>query len=405
MRQRDQHEISAVARRELEALDRALAGEAVESDLEAVAELARQLRAARPQTPAGFATALDQRAASGFAAGESRSALVGLRHRLVGIPARRLLAPAAALATLAVVISVAVIQSSGPGDDPTRPSGIGTEAPQATPSPEGEGKGSAPKRGEALGGATPAAEPDLAVPPDDPGLPRDRLAPGQRQRAVERSAHVALSADADEFAEVSDGVVEVADRHRGIVLSASQSSSEETSQASFELAIPSGKLQQALADLSDLGHVESRSENSLDVTASVVGARARLADARSEVASLRRQLAGATTPRATDRIRERLRQARERAAEARTAVRRLDQRTRFATVAVTVSSDGSGDGEWGVSDALDDIAGAISTAAGVALISIAILLPLALLAALAAAVSRAAARRGRERALDREPSP
>ncbi len=52
--------------RELEAIDRAVAGEPVDPDLEPLAELARALSEERPDTDPGFAADLDQRVADGF---------------------------------------------------------------------------------------------------------------------------------------------------------------------------------------------------------------------------------------------------------------------------------------------------------------------------------------------------
>ncbi len=52
--------------RELEAIDRAVAGEPVDPDLEVLAELARALREERVDTEPGFAAELDQRVADGF---------------------------------------------------------------------------------------------------------------------------------------------------------------------------------------------------------------------------------------------------------------------------------------------------------------------------------------------------
>ena len=400
MRQREEHEMSAEARRELEALDRALAGEPVDPDLEGVATMARDLRAARPEPPAGFAAELDELAASGFAGSGPRLRSDRLRTWLAGIRPMQVLGPAGAIAAVAIVVSVAVIRSDG-GDGPAD----STTPAQTTAAPAGGAAGSAQEAAPtdmSGGGRGTPTDAVTQAPPETRFRASDaqRLAPGQRNRAIESSASVGLSADGDEFDDVSDGVVDVTDRYDGLVVSSDESTSGDTSRASFELAIPSGRLQDALADLSELAHVESRSETTDDITAPTVNARANLTDARAEVEALLAQLAEADTPAETREIRARLDIARAQVAEARDDLRRLERRADFATVDVTVTSDGSGDGDWGVEEALDDVGGVLSTAAGVALVSLAVLIPLALALALIALAYRLTVRRGRERALD-----
>jgi hypothetical protein len=402
MRQPEE-QLSAEVLRELEALDRALAGERVDPDLEGLETLVRELRASRPRPSAGFAAEVDEMVASGFEGSDRSTKFDRLRARLAGIRPSQVLAPAGAVATIVLVVSVAVIRSDGGEGGPMPQADRTVPAPAAeAPSQEGEpGRGAAeplaaPGGRELDAMPTPSLQP--SVPPVDPS--RGRLAPGQRERAIESSASIGLSTDGDEFDDVADGVIEVTDRHRGLVVRSDETSSGEISRATFELAIPSDRLQQALADLSSLAHVESRSEATEDITAPTVNARAELTDARAEVNSLLRQLAEADTVADTREIRARLDVARAQVAEARDDVRRLSRRADLATVAVTVTSDGAGDGEWGVEEALDDAGSVLSTAAGVALVSLAALVPLALVLALIALAYRLAVRRGRERTLD-----
>ena len=414
MRQREQDELSAEARRELEALDRALAGQPVDAELDAVAQLARELRASRPELPDDVRSRLDERAASGFAGSPSNPAdrLERLRAWFSVIRPIRVLAPAGAVATVVLVAGVAVVQNAGDGTDPPAGDGVAREEAAQEAAPAGGDDVAAPTpsavEGDSAGGE--AAEPlstTMQEPTDDftpvpPPDDRGGLAPGREDRAVERNASIALSSDPDEFEDVSDGVIEVTDRYGGIVVSSEESSTEERSSADFELAVPAEDLTAVLADLSELGHVESRSEDSLDITAPTVDARNRLEDARAEVDVLLEQLARADSPSETRDIRLRLDIARSEVAAAKAEVQRLDRRADLATVMVTVTSDGSGDGEWGVSEALEDIEDAASAVAGAALIAAAIVVPLALLIALAVALGRGSRRRRRERALDHE---
>ena len=136
--------------RELEAIDRALAGEPVDPDLEPLAELARALSEERVDTEPGFAADLDQRVADGFPrpgqlAGSHR--LAELRKKLTAVPPRRILARAGAAATVLVVAGVTISQSGeiwggGDGSFNTRPAPdqpVGVAADQPNAAAEGAG--------------------------------------------------------------------------------------------------------------------------------------------------------------------------------------------------------------------------------------------------------------------------
>src|SRR5436190_22960087 len=123
--------------RELAALDAALAGLDVPHDLTDHAALATALRDERPSIDAEFAALLDDRAAAGFPRGAGpapRSA--GLLDRLRAMPARRLLAPAGAVATLLVVVGVAITAVGGfrgGGSSSSRVESTSRAAPGSTP--------------------------------------------------------------------------------------------------------------------------------------------------------------------------------------------------------------------------------------------------------------------------------
>ena len=143
MRQREQHDLSDEARRELDALDRALAGEPVDAEFDGVARLARDMRAERPELSDEFATRLDAQVENGFRPEPGSSQGTGARFRrwIAGIRPMRLVAPAGAVATVVVVASVAVIQSGG-GDagapvDGTEPTATRRPAPAEAPADAG----------------------------------------------------------------------------------------------------------------------------------------------------------------------------------------------------------------------------------------------------------------------------
>ncbi len=110
------------------------------------AELARMLREERPEVDSEFSRELDEWAAAGFPRGGWRpgadpvpvSPARRLFDRLLATPPRRLIAPVGAVATLAVVVGVAVVQVTGTSDeDGTSPLSVATtgETEQAPVSP------------------------------------------------------------------------------------------------------------------------------------------------------------------------------------------------------------------------------------------------------------------------------
>jgi hypothetical protein len=175
--------------------------------------------------------------------------------------------------------------------------------------------------------------------------------------------------------------------------------------ASFELLIPSARLSGALTDLSDLAEVRSRSENTLDITAPFVSARARLRDSRAEAQGLLRQLAAADTETERDSVKAQLRVVRGRIAAFRSQVDRLERRANFSHVSLDIATGkdafvpASGSDKWTIGDALSDAGRLLAIAAGVALIALALALPLGLLGGAAWAGRRIYVRRARQGAL------
>ena len=383
--------------RELAALDAALAGEPVDPDLEGLASLARAARAARPAISSEFAAELDGRAAGGFPRPPRPidrvvAPLRGLRARA----SRRMLLPALGAATTLLVglVVVASVLNSSSDDQTLQPTSGGPDLSQQRSS-GGESAAGAPGTGGAV------TEP--APPADD-----DRLATG-RPRRVERQASLTLETAADQIDDVSDGVIRATDAVGGIVVTSSVSSGDSgRSGATFALRVATRRLDDALARLSKLAHVRSRTQNSQDVTGAFVSAQERLDAALAERKGLLRQLARADTPNETASIRERLRLVQSEIASARAQVRGLRTRTNFSAVSVTIepadSSGGVGaggdDGTWTPADALDDAVRVLEVFAGVVVVGAAVLAPFALLGLGAGFAARGMRRRRREQALE-----
>jgi hypothetical protein len=327
-------------------------------------------------------------------------------------PLRRVLAPAGAAVTLLVVVGVAISQSGGGttgGGGAIEPVGVQPAAPGGGGAVVDRAGGSAaPAQGEAN------------------GLAKDAGALAQSSRAgfgaangrkVVQKADLQLATEPDSVRDVADGIVGVVDRYHGFVVTSSVSSGTgspgpdggpvplaETGQASanFELRIPVNHLQAALADLSGLAHVNSRTENIQDITRRFDESRNLVADLEAQKARLLRKLGEAVTITEQDALKARLATVEQQLGAARNDFESVQRRIHLVPVTVEVfGQEGiDGGGTWGIDDAAHDAGRALTVMGGVLLISAAILAPLGVLAAIAWFTTRAIAARRRERALD-----
>ena len=332
-------------------------------DMERFAE---DVRATAPRPRPEFTERLEKRVEAGFP-----------RQRKARFGSLRPLVPA--LATLLIVVGIgaplAVIGNNSGSDD------------------DSGGGGVVDTSGPASGESAPAPSVQPNVAPDS----GSRFAPSGR-RVVERRTQMELETPADEFDATTAEVLAIADRTGTIVQRSGVSESNGRGVATYDLRVPSSRLDDVLGELSGLGKVTSRSASADDITAASVAARDRLADARAERRALLRALERADTPAEADALRARLRDARQAIARAERDVRRVRARADRSRVDLTVRSTGSS-GAWTPGDALDDAERVLEVTLGVLLVTAAVLAPFALLALLAAGAGRLVRRRRREAVL------
>ncbi len=384
MRRRDRHPLPADVQRDLDAMDAAIAGQAPAGDL---ATLAVAVRDQRPRPDAGTTARLDERAERGFAA--AATAQHGRRRMLV--PA---LGAAGAL-LLALVAGTAVLGGEDRGGGP-----VALERPQVTTSPPGPVAGAAPSEAARADRAV-APAPATGAPPVASPTPTP-TAPG---RSVERGAQLSLATSPGRLDEVAGDVVRTVDALRGYVVSSSVESRSAAGSATFDLRVPAAQLQPALARLSKLATVRSRSETSLDVTGQVDAARERLAALRAERRGVLRQLGAATTPAETAAARGRLLIVDRRIARAEAERAALRRRTAYSAIALEIATErpragaAAGAGTWTPGDAARVALRVLSATLGATLVALAALLPAALLAAAGWALWRGVRARRRHGAL------
>jgi hypothetical protein len=381
------------------------------------AAFAADLADTRPEPTLAFTTDLDARAAAGF---PRRRPFAVARERLRRAP---LLIPGVAASGLvAALIAVVVFSGGHSGGDFTSSSGAGAGGGSSSGASSAASQAAAPEAdsaaapnvqrdaaGSASGGSSASsaiAPSPVPVPPSSGGSPRSD---SKAKRFVQRSAAITLAARPRDISDTADRIVAVADRLDGFVVSSTVTATNgDGGGGEFVLRVPSDRLQEALAQLSRIGNVRERRQDTTDITREHTSAADRLQEARAERTSLLKRLAKATTDDQTASLRAQLREVDRRIAAAKTALSRVDNRARYANVAVSLVADrhaggattGKDDSSWSPGDAAHDALRVLEVAAGVLLIAAAIALPLGLLGALALVLARLSLRRSRERALD-----
>jgi hypothetical protein len=374
-------------------------------------ELEQELKAQRPEPEIDFARRLDEWAAAGFPRDRGlgpgnatrAGALRRLWDRVASTPPRRFLIPAGAVATAAVIVGVAIDNGGVGGSDSA---GVGGERALQDQRATQEAAPSAADSTGAGGAAPPASSSESlkpVVPEALSGGSGGGIARGTEDRIVDATARITLGADADEVQDVANGVVDVTDRYDGVVSTSEVTTDQGGARASFQLEIPFKHLDAALADLSQLGDVISRTQSGKDITAHAVRAQKDLAHTLDQLRQARIDLIQADTQEQRLVVKQRIASLKASANAQQAAFNGVKRQGRFATVGVDVTSNGPAaddGGGWSLGDALDDAGHVLEVIGGVALIALAILLPLSLIAALAAFAISRGRRHARERALD-----
>jgi hypothetical protein len=374
-------------------------------------QIGAELRALRPTPRDAFAEKLDRMAEAGFPdtrlkpdstqgrADRSRPRSLASRAGMpVGIGGWSWGRLGPALGVLAVAGVLFVVLTNGGNGGPASGGGAGNVdlvAPQQGPST------AAPSAGAGSAGSTAGklASPETALPPTQPVPPTGRPHNGKPQ-VQEQTASLGLSTDPDKLQDAADGVVQVTQRYDGFVDFSSVHAGGSRGHASFSLRIPTAHLDDAMADLSDLGHVTSSDLGTTNVTGAYADAGKAYEQARAKVNSLLEDLRNATTPSDRAAIKRQLVAAREQLTAARAALRGLKQRVALTPVSVEISASGDGSG-WTIGDAADDAVSVLEAIGGALLIGLAVLVPLAALLTLGWLGARELRRRRLEAPLDR----
>jgi hypothetical protein len=391
------------AMRELEAMDAAVRGYAVDPEFAEVAELAVLLSDSRPQLTEARASELDRRFA-------------GLRApRVTPRPRRRpawILRPAygAGLAlAAALVVAVVVLAGRGGGSSGSHSGAFaaaGSAAGVSLAAPTEKKSASPTTHGASSSSSSSSSVSRQQALSPAPG-PLPTPAPVPNGRRIIQSAQLSLIAPGARISTVAQELFDVVGAERGIV-EHSQVASGAGASASFTLSIPAANLSVTLTRLAQLRYarVSSSSASTADVNRQYLDDGRALADAKALRSSLLTQLESASTTASIDSLKAQIHDAESTIAADERTVDSLDARISYSSLSVEIEAGAtpvvpsSGGGGFTISRAAHDALRVLTAVGGGALIALAVLVPLGLLAAVAVWIGFGWRRRRRERLLD-----
>ena len=391
MSRREQTQMTAQMRRDLETVEAALRGEAVSVEQRPLAEFARAVRTLRPQPSEPFLASLDAKAAGGFGREDpiARAPIAspsgrGPRDRRVRLI--RLL-PAAGLG-LAVVIAAVVVASS--------PSGSG-RAPVAQPLRSAPAKAS----GSSVRG-TLAPVPGAPAKAGNAG--RAEAAPLAPPHQIERTSTLEVGVAPTAIESTAQRTFTIVSAFGGYVRQSNVSSSTTAGGgASFDIRVPSSNLASAIAALSHLGHVRSENDTTNDVSDQFSALERSLGELQAERASLLRRLGRATESQEIAALKGQIHGVDGRIAAQRGALRALTARVDYVSLALSLTPEASAASSSGAltpGAAARDAGEVLEAALAVLVIAAAVALPVGTLAIAGWATFAFTRRRLREQALD-----
>jgi hypothetical protein len=222
---------------------------------------------------------------------------------------------------------------------------------------------------------------------------------------VAKEAEITLGTDPSGVQDVANDIVAVTDDHHGIVMKSDVTDGEAgNAGASFKLLIPSGQIESAVADLSEIADLRSRSQELTDITAPTHDARDDVADSEAKIKSLLGELEVTYDEDERAAIEQKIRWERNDKRWAENRLNRLERRADYTPVDLRVETggDSASDDEsagWGLGDAVDDAGKLLGVAAGVTVLALAVAIPIGIVLLIALALNRAWVRRSRRRVL------
>lgn len=230
----------------------------------------------------------------------------------------------------------------------------------------------------------------------------------RQDRSVIRDASQTVRVERDGVALAAGKVSEIVADQDGYVASSSVSETGGSPRATFEIVVPSARLDATIAAIDRVGKPVRLERSSVDVTDQRVSIDDRLRDLRADRSSVRLQLARATEAEQRAAKRRELRLLSSRIARLEGEQRELREQVSTARLSLRLTTNRGGaatspaadDGRWGLADAWDDAGGVLQVVGGVLLIAVVILVPLAALVGLLVFGGRRLASGRKKRTID-----
>ena len=221
-------------------------------------------------------------------------------------------------------------------------------------------------------------------------------------------AEIVLGTDPDGVQDVANEIVSVTDAHNGIVMDSEVTDGEAgNAGASFSLLIPSGQIESAVADYSEIADLKSRSQELTDITAPTNRAEDNVTDSKAKIESLLGELETAPDEASRQELERKIAYERSNLSYYESQLKKLERRADYTPVDLRVETGGDsvsddGSSSWGLGDAVDDAGKMLGVAAGVTVIALAIAIPIGIVILIALAINRATVRRSRRKILGDE---
>lgn len=271
----------------------------------------------------------------------------------------------------------------------------------APPQPKAKESGTFDSLGEAYRDIVPTAATEMKL----NGFNVVRSGLLSKNRDVAREAEITLGTKPEDVQDVANKVIEVTDDHNGIVMDSKVTDGEEgMAGATFRLMIPSAQMESAVADLSEVADLKSRSQELTDITAPTNRVEDQVADSEAKIKSLLGELETTYDEDERSVIERKIRWERQEKSWAETRLNRLQRRADYTPVDLRIQTGGDSvsdddSSNWGFTDAIDDAGKLLGVAAGVTVLALAVAIPVGLVILIALAINRATVRRSRRKIL------
>jgi hypothetical protein len=382
-----------------ERIDALVAGDPPEADEQRLARVIYELQAARPAAPEALRGRIEALASAESARRPSLLERLTLRRALL------VLAPAVVVVSVGAAVVQGIVSASSPAEEPLTLTQPNVSAETLRRLEESRGAGAADESDSNLRerslapltrtAGTPNSAANRAFPPTSPGRAQDYYAD--------------LRLRVDDLDTLSDRMQEslrLTRRYGGYVLSTRYRNPQAgEGDATLELRVPIGRVQEALVAFSELGAIVSQNVSIRDLQGQINRFTRDIRRLRDRMAALRASLLDPNlTAAERTRIERQLAQARSRLVALEQERRALTRQGRFAKISLALTTQRPAAKEetpGRIERALDDAGSVLAKEVAFGLYALIVASPFLLLIALAILGARAGRRRADQRLLER----